>query len=447
MKRLSLSLLFTISSVLCFAQESIYKSEVLSSGPMNGYAEMKEASIWLQTLKAETVYIEYFTENESEKKYYTDTLKTHRNTAYTATFKVTEVLPGLKYNYNVFVSGKKVDIPYPTYFKTQIDWNYKMPPPEFKMIAGSCSYFNEPEADRPGRAYGGEYKIFTEIGKRNADAMLWLGDNVYMRPVDWTSRQGFLHRYTHDRKTAELQPIMASMQHFAIWDDHDFGPNDSHGSYIGKEWAHEVYRLFWPMNAYASFNGEQSTTSAFNFNGIDFFLLDNRSFRTEQLSEAPIQILGKEQIEWLINNLKMCRSPFKMVAVGGQVLNDQAVYETHSVYAEEREYLLKRIEEENIKGVIFLTGDRHHSEVSVLKNAKGNQVWDFTISPLTSGPNTNKIEKNGLRVKGSLIQERNFAELSFSGAFRKRVLKVSFFSSDGNPLFEYEIKEEDIYKK
>ena len=39
------------------------------------------------------------------------------------------------------------------------------------------------------------------------DLMLWLGDNTYLREVDWYTRTGFIHRYTHTRSLPELQPL------------------------------------------------------------------------------------------------------------------------------------------------------------------------------------------------------------------------------------------------
>lgn len=39
---------------------------------------------------------------------------------------------------------------------------------------------------------------------------------------------------THSRSVAELQPFLASTHHYAIWDDHDYGPNDSDRGFYNK---------------------------------------------------------------------------------------------------------------------------------------------------------------------------------------------------------------------
>lgn len=409
----------------------------LQSGPMLGYAEMREAAVWIQGKNAGTAVLEYSVDGLVRTS---EPVTLERKNAYAATLIADQLEAGTTYNYRILIDGIAVKTKYPATFTTQSHWMYRTDPPEFVMAAGSCAYINEERSDRPGRGYGGEYEIFNSILKQNPDAMLWLGDNVYLRPSDWTSRSGYLERYTHARSLPELQALLAACPHFAIWDDHDFGPNDASGGFIHRETALDVFYIFWP-NPSLGFKGQKAAVTAFQFNGIDFFLLDNRYFRTEKTVGGVNQILGKEQIDWLIEQLVFSQSPFKMVAVGGQVLNSAAVYETHAVYPEERAYLLRRIEEENIKNVVFLTGDRHHSEVSTLTLENGNTIYDITISPLTSGANTRVNEQNDHRVEGSLIMQRNFATLSFSGAFRDRVLKINFLSAENEALFEFEIKE------
>ena len=72
-------------------------------------------------------------------------------------------------------------------------------------------------------------------------------------------------------------------------------------------------------------------TSYFQWGDVDFFLLDNRYFRSPNyLTEGEKTILGKEQLEWLIDALVKSRAPFKMVAIGGQVLNTAEKYENYA---------------------------------------------------------------------------------------------------------------------
>ena len=64
--------------------------------------------------------------------------------------------------------------------------------------------------------------------------MLWLGDNIYTREVDFYSLSGYQKRYTHTRNIKEMQPLLSNTHHYAIWDDHDYGPNNTDRSNIHK---------------------------------------------------------------------------------------------------------------------------------------------------------------------------------------------------------------------
>ena len=53
--------------------------------------------------------------------------------------------------------------------------------------------------------------------------------------------------------------------------------------------------------------------------------------------------------------------------MGGQVLNPvtSEFVEDYSNFPEEKERILSELEKANIKGVVFVTGDRHQSELTM----------------------------------------------------------------------------------
>lgn len=238
-----------------------------------------------------------------------------------------------------------------------------------------------------------------------------------------------------------MQPLLASAHHYAIWDDHDFGPNNSDRSFIHKDKTLKAFQLFWGNPTYG-LPGQKGITSFFQYNDIDFFLLDNRYFRSpNNRRSGEATILGEEQLEWLIDALSNSRSPFKMVCIGGQVLNTVAEYENYANrHWKERQYLLKRIEEEGIRNVVFLTGDRHHTEMSGYTNNAGHKVYDITISPLTSGSGHGEEEANDLRLEGTFVNEQNFGILEFSGPRTERQLTITVYDQEGNELWSRSLK-------
>lgn len=422
--------LFQLIGVTGFAQKSL-----LQSGPMVGFSDMFETQLWVQTNASAKVQIYYWLKDYPEQKFQTKPITTQKEKAFTAHLIADEVTPGNMYEYQLRIDDQPVSLDYPAYFQTQAHWQYRTEPPGFKVALGSCAYVNEPPYDRPGEPYGADYHIFSSIHAQRPDLMLWLGDNVYLREPDWYSRTGFLHRYTHARSLPELQPLLASTHHYAIWDDHDYGLDNSNRSFYFKDLAVEAFRLFWANPGYG-LSGLGGITSFFQWNDVDFFLLDNRYFRTPNGRKTGEKtILGREQLEWLIDALVTSEGAFKIVAIGGQVLTTFTGLETYTNIApEERRYLMKRIEEEGIKNVIFLTGDRHHTELSKWVNAIGNSVYDLTVSPLTSGVHQAE-ETNVLRVDGTLVAQRNFGILEFSGPRQERRLTMRVFDSNGLELW------------
>ena len=443
MKKFILVVILLISNFI-FSQNA-----TLQSGPMVGYCEMKEAMIWLQTTKPANVKIEYFAQDNSSEIFMSDNYSTTKEVGFTYHIILDKLQQGKKYNYNVLIDNKKVILPYETTFSSKKLWQWREDAPDFTVAVGSCSYINEPELDRPGKGYGSNYGIFESINSKIPDIMIWGGDNIYLREADWDSQTGINHRYTHSRSLKEMQPLLAKTQNFAIWDDHDFGPNDGDRGFYNKYLTQKAFKNFWANKSYGSDETQNNGTySTFNWGDAQFFLLDNRFFKTpNDRKTGKRELLGDEQLEWLIDNLVTSNAAFKIIVIGGQVLNSAEVYENYSNYAQEKSNLLKEIIENKIKGVMFISGDRHHSELSLQPREKTYSLMDWTVSPLTSGHgNIEKITKepNQFRVQGSLFAQHAFGTLSFSGSKAERQMKLLLFDKDGKELWSKTILKKDL---
>lgn len=433
----SLCVALLFSSIL-FSQTVSHK-EVIQSGPMLGHATMRDVVVWVQTKSEADVKLIYWNIDSPDTKHYSQPAKTAHSKAYTAHLLADSLEPGNTYGYSISIDNQEVEPIEEQTFKSLPLWQYRTDPPTFEFAVGSCTYVNEEKYDRPGTPYGRNYQIFKTINDSAPDMMLWMGDNIYLREVDYYSRSGIYKRYTHTRSLPEMQALLAKTNNYAIWDDHDFGPNDADRSYTGKTWTLEAFKDFWANPTYG-FDGE-GTTSQFVWNDVQFFLLDNRYWRSpnDRLT-GQRQILGEEQIEWLIDALKYSKATFKFVCIGGQVLNTADLYENYMRFPEERAYLLNRIIDEEIDNVIFLSGDRHKSELSVLEDG-GITIWDLTVSPLTSKSYNSVDEGNSLRVEGSHFATQNFGLLKVSGKLKERLLTIRLIDADGNLLYTYEIPE------
>lgn len=303
------------------------------------------------------------------------------------------------------------------------------------VLAGSCSYMVDAPRDRPGKPYGGGYNIYESMAAQQADLMLWLGDQVYLRNKEWDTLNAIRTRYRKDRSPDSLQAFLQSTRHIGIWDDHDFGPNDADGSYLLKDSSLEVFNAFWPNGIYRNESQNRYWYRKVVLPQADLFLLDNRSFRK---AKGPIEercILGETQLRWLTQSLLASTAKVKLVAMGGQFLNDAKVYETYANIApHEREALITFILEHKIKGVVFIDGDRHHTEFCSIENGT---IYDWTISPLNSGTHPFPEEHNTLREPGSLVSERNYGRLVMLPDGK---LRLSIHLADGKEVWRKELQ-------
>ncbi len=437
--------LFFIAFIGMLNIAGLLAQDLLQSGPMVGYSTMREVLLWAQTKTDAEVHFEYFDKENPKERFKTKKQRTQSHTGFVAKLIADQVLPGKTYTYELYIDGSKIDRNYPMEFQTQELWQWRTDPPEVRFALGSCNYVNEERFDRPGKPYGSDFEIFDAIHQKKPDFMLWMGDNTYLREADWNSRTGFLHRYTHTRSLPELQPLLASTHHYAIWDDHDYGPNDSDGSFWLKTTASEIFRLFWGNPNYDVI-GQGGITGTFQWADLDFFLLDNRYFRTSNSNFATErEMLGKTQIDWLINALASSRATFKFVVVGGQVISTEAMHENYATFPEERGYLLQKIREAKIEGVVFLDGDRHHTGLSRMKESdRVYPLYDLTCSSLTAGAYPNKEELNQYRLEETLFGEHNFGILKVSGPRTERVLNMTIFDKEGKEVWTKDIHAKDL---
>jgi alkaline phosphatase D len=241
-----------------------------------------------------------------------------------------------------------------------------------------------------------------------------------------------------------MQPLLASVHNYAIWDDHDYGPNDADGSYANKKLSEEMFNNYWG-NPNTDVVGNGGITGQFLWGDVEFFLLDNRYHRSPNRQKTPNKAyLGNKQLDWLIAALTASNAPFKFVCVGGQVINSASVQENYATYPEERELLLQRIHKERIQGVVFFSGDRHHTEISKMDRAAAYPLYDITCSSITSGSHKPNDELNDYREPETSFYQRNFGIVTISGKRTNRKLTVSIYDVTGNKIYDYSIKANDL---
>jgi alkaline phosphatase D len=437
-------LAFSICSLHGIAQKGIV------SGPMLGQIELRDAKVWIEVAPdIKSVSLQYNKKGEPLKSktiLYKGILGNDFNPI---TFTIGGLAFNTTYQYKIWLNGKPVNAG--GEFTTKDLWQWRKDPPAFSFLTGSCSYFNEPEFDRPGKPYGRDSSIFETMAKEKSAFMLWLGDAWYTREVDYFSEWGLWYRASRDRSMPVLRNFLKAMPQYAIWDDHDYGPNDIGSNYILKESSRRVFSGYFSNPSYGE-NG-QGIYSMVSWGDADLFLTDGRWWRSADNMKDSVdgkpnpekRMLGKKQMDWLKNSLLYSSATFKIIAMGSQVLNPVSPYDKWWDFPAEYDELMNFLKEYKINGVLFLTGDRHHSEIIRVERPGSYPLYDITVSPLTSNGYTfsPKEKDNPYRVVG-FDQKQNYGRFSFSGKRGDRKLSVEFLGLKGEKIAEWSIHESEL---
>lgn len=440
------------------------KNTNIISGPMLGQVDLRTAQVWIEVKPGTQVELWYWQKGKmnTAKKL---SSATDAHAWFTPVmFDVVALEVNTTYEYQFLLNNKSGLKPVKAdgEFTTLDLWQYHKPIPDFSFLTGSCAFFNEKKYDRefsdlikldkPATPYGNDSTIFETMAKEKAAFCLWLGDNWYTREVDYGTKWGLWYRASRDRSWPVLQGLLKAMPQYAIWDDHDYGPNNSDKAYIFKEESRKIFMSYWGNPSYG-FNNEGIYTKL-SYADADLFLMDDRYFRSnddmmDSVNGKPNpakRMWGQKQMDWLKNALLFSRANFKIIVTGSQTLNPLSKDDCLQHYPAEFKELMDFLSEERINGVMFFTGDRHHSEVVSYLREGAYPIFDVTSSAFTSGVGkVRDYEKNNpARVEGTLVEANNYTRVSITGKARERKLKVEFIGVKGEKLAEWTVGENDI---
>jgi alkaline phosphatase D len=242
--------------------------------------------------------------------------------------------------------------------------------------------------------------IFDAIRREEPDLFLMIGDNCYFEEPDWQTPHTMIEAQLRSRNSVPLRRLLAEVPTLAIWDDHDYGPNDSDGSFAAKADALATFRRVWAQRSY----GTAEVTGIFSvvrWGPVEIFLTDDRWYRKEKR-----RILGEAQLAWLCDRLARSDAPVKLLVSGSQVLPQAAAgldWECWRLDAPgELAALTAFLEEHDIRGVVIASGDVHlgyllHAPGRALPGARrGPELWELTASPLANDPWHETITGRGL---------------------------------------------------
>lgn len=226
-----ISRMIPIVLVLCMALQSPGRSAVLTHGPMIGHTTDRTTQIWIRADGPCQMRATLTSEN---KTIVSETVRLMEENNFCDIAEVAGLSPGTTYSYLVFLDH--TEQPYPV--KQQVT---TFPGPGEKCIV------------RIGFGHSlrgqGAQRIWETIGEKRPDLFILMGDNIYSNSTEPDKQR---RMYLQFRADPYFRAFGATTPIYAVWDDHDYGLDNSDRTQPGKERSLKTFNEIWPNTIFAS---------------------------------------------------------------------------------------------------------------------------------------------------------------------------------------------------
>ena len=253
--------------------------------------------------------------------------------------------------------------------------------------------------------------FWPQIIARKPQVFLFLGDAIY---VD--------HENTYPQLAgiAGFKSLMAMVRPFVIWDDHDYGGNDTGASFKDKAGSKKRFLDFWAGYGAIPVGSPRWTREA-NYDAnivgppgkeVQIIMLDNR---TDKGSPPGGSVLGMQQWTWLEAELRK-PARLRIVMSGMELISTSTTPEGWGLFKPEQQHFYDVLKASGAKGVIVLSGDKHYCEISRRDDTgTAYPLYYFTSSPMSAPPDA--LEANMYRDgASSSISDYNFGTITIDWA-------------------------------
>lgn len=273
--------------------------------------------------------------------------------------------------------------------------------PRTRIAFGSCVHQDKAQP------------VWDAINAFRPDLFVFAGDNIYGDTKDMAVLKA---KYAKLAGQPGMQKLKAACPILATWDDHDYGWNDAGAEYPHREASQQIFLDFFGFPKDSPVRSQQGIYSAHLFGPpekrLQVILLDTRYHRSplkrkpgampkgvgpyEPVFDQTTTVLGEAQWKWLADELKK-PAKLRLVVTSIQAVSNDHTWEKWGNFPHERDRLFRTLRESQAEGIVLLSGDRHHAEISVLDN--GYPLFDVTSSGLNQGFETWRMpEANKHRV-------------------------------------------------
>lgn len=270
-----------------------------------------------------------------------------------------------------------------------------------RIAFGSCADQNAPQ------------RVWEQVLASHPDLWIWAGDNIYGDTDDMDVMRA---KYATLAAIPGYASLVASgIPILATWDDHDYGVNDGGREYPQRAASQEAFLDFFGVAKDSPRRQRQGVYHS-EIHGpvgkrVQVILLDTRYHRSELEANPPeslstkgryrpntdpdATVLGDAQWSWLREQLRL-PAELRLIVSSIQVVSAEHRFEKWNNFPLERQRLFDLLQETGAEGVLFLSGDRHHAELSRFDMKGLYPLHDLT----SSGINKSKTPPRGSPPRG-----------------------------------------------
>ncbi|MEO0481777.1 MAG: alkaline phosphatase D family protein [Planctomycetota bacterium] len=331
-----------------------------------------------------------------------------------------------------------------------------------RISFGSCAFEDRPQP------------IWNRVVEEEPQLWIWGGDNIYIDldargeakyAEETATADGF--RTRTERKYAKLfaqpeyQDLLAREPFLlATWDDHDFGLNDAGVEFRYKQLAQELFLNAWGVPKDSPRRQREGVYHCETFGPVgqrvQVLVLDTRYHRSalqefrrtgrgfpgyRPVRDRELTMLGEDQWTWLEARFRE-PADVRLVVSSIQFVSEEHRFEKWANLPADRQRMVRLIEETGAEGVVFLSGDRHHGELSRMHRDGDYPLYDLTASGLTQSNRRSRFslpETNRHRV-GSVANGHHFGDLDIDWSEPDPLLRMRIVYAWGEVPVEQTIR-------
>lgn len=332
----------------------------------------------------------------------------------------------------------------------------------FKFGFGSCSRSCPPDCDIDNVFNTASNALLydnirTKAENNELDFFVHLGDMHY-RDITINDEKFFQEAYDTVFKTPRQRDCWSKLPMYYMWDDHDYGPNDTDKNNPARNAAIAAYRRRVPSPTLARSGATDAPYYSFVRGRVRFIFTDIRSERepkgTYPSTNASMQVFSSDQKTWFQNEMLAAKAANQIIVWANTkpwISSIQNGKDDWGGYHYARMEIVNFINANELADrIVIVSGDMHalaydngtsannYGDLKVCHAGPLDQRISYKGGPYTIGP----IAKSGLNgtitTAGAFASQYGIIEITDNGGatINVRFKGLSIYPVTGNPAFE-----------